>query len=100
MGYFGINMHTHYRTKFCALMEEAGYKYVSLDELRVYLGAVLISTENKAITESPANMDYIYWNKELQASLELLNPELRMQFITGVCIAHEQTQLSSREHLV
>lgn len=95
MGYFGINMHTHYRIKFCALMREAGYAYTSLDELRIYLGAVLISTEKRAITDSPADMDYIHWNKELQASLELIAPELRMPFITGVCIAHEQTQLSS-----
>lgn len=95
MRYFGINMHTHYRIKFCDLMREAGYKYISLDELRVYLGAVLISTERKGITESPADVDYIHWNKELQASLELLAPEARMPFITSVCIAHEQTRLSS-----
>lgn len=93
MGYFGINMPTFYRTKFCALMREAGYTYISLEELRVYLGAVLISTEKKAITESPSDIEYVYWGKELQASLELLDPELRMQFITGVCIAHEQTKL-------
>lgn len=100
MGHIGINMSTVYRHNFVQLMKEAGYDYISLDGLRVHLGAVNISTERKCISEAPASLDYPYWNKSLQASLELLIPEVRMAFISITCEEHLQTQLSSVEHLV
>lgn len=100
MEYVGINMHTHYRHGFVKLMAEAGYKYYSLEELRTYLGAVLISTDKKGITEANGDLSYPWWNKTHQAALEMLTPEARVPYIIGVCEEHEQTRLSSREHLV
>ena len=45
MGFIGINMHTTYRHEFVMLMREAGYKYYSLEGLRIHLGAVLIAAQ-------------------------------------------------------
>ena len=95
MGYIGINMHTGYRHNFVTLMAEAGFKYQSLEGLRIHLGAVLVGTEIKGITEAPSTVDYIWWNKSLQSSLALMPPEARMPFILGVYDEHVQTQLSS-----
>ena len=95
MGFIGINMHTTYRHEFVMLMREAGYKYYSLEGLRIYLGAVLIAADKKGITEAPSSVDYIWWNKSLQSSLALLPPEARMPFILGAHEEHVQTQLSS-----
>jgi hypothetical protein len=76
-------------------MAEAGFKYQSLEGLRIHLGAVLIGTEIKGITEATSSVDYIWWNKSLQSSLALLPPEARMPFILGAHDEHVQTQLSS-----
>lgn len=95
LGYFGINMHRHYRHEFMLLMQEAGYKYVGLEELIIHLGAVLISYMQKGITDVPASIEYVHWNKELHASLRLLPPEARVHFVEATCLAYEQTRLSS-----
>ena len=93
MGFIGINMHTTYRHQFVMLMREAGYQYHSLEGLRIHLGAVLVATEKKGITEAPASVDYPWWNKELQSSLALIPPEARLPFILGIHDEHVQTQL-------
>lgn len=95
LGYFGINITSGLKREFVNLMREAGFKYISLEELCVQLCAVLISTERNALTDGPSNMSYLFWTKELQDSLALIPIEARKEFVIAECLAYQQTQLSS-----
>lgn len=100
LGYFGINMSGVNKGHFAYLLHYCGYRYRSLEELRVQLGAILFSTMAKAMTDGPSRSDYLNWTSEHMAALEVLPAEQRVQFVIDECLAHEQTQLSSVEHLV
>lgn len=100
LGYFGINITSNLKREFLDLMQEAGFKYISLEELCIQLCALLISTERNALTDGPSNMEYLFWTKELQASLALIPVKARKDFVIAECLAYQQTRLSSGEHLV
>lgn len=95
LGYFGINITNHLKRDFLDLMREAGFKYISLEELCIQLCALLISTERNAITDGPTKMSYLFWTAERNAALALLPAAARKAYVIAECLAHEQTQLSS-----
>lgn len=88
------------KRQFTDLMKEAGYRYVSLEELRISLGALVMSTEAKGMSDATVDLNYMYWNSEHNAALQLVPAEARGEFILSMYLEHEQTHLSSIGHLV
>ena len=100
MGYVGININHSIKRMFIDLMQEAGVRYVSLEELCIQLSALLVSIEKDAMTDGPTKLDYLFWTDAHNDALALLPKEARKEFVIAECIAYEQARLSSREHLV
>lgn len=94
VNFYGLNLTVVDKRKLIQLLDEAGCRYITMDELRNDLRSLLVSTSKRGMTDGKYSPDYLHWTSAHNAALEVLPLEARLEYFEAECLSHLQTQLS------
>lgn len=96
MDHVGINIPgVMTRRKFIELMEEAGVKFISLEELLLLFTGIVLSTSMPVMAGSKIDESWMFWGEAENAALSLVPLEVRYEFVLLEATDRMQTRLSS-----
>ena len=96
MDHVGINIPgVMTRRKFIELMQEAGVKFISLEELLLLFTGIVLSTSMPVMVGSKIDESWMFWGEAENAALSLVPLEVRYEFVLLEATDRMQTQLSS-----